>query len=320
MCVQVQEKEDTFKQTRIDALFGAARVSCRCCLLLLPPVVASVCEYLVVIAKAATMLRPPTSCLSTRIHPSIHPPPCLQAKQRTHLALGDDEQQQQQQGTRGAAAAVGDLEDWGAPAAARAGVSGASPVGIATSLDPERAGAGGAAAAGARRGENAADAANQQAAEADAEMPDRWVSVGWVGGVACTDAGWCWELRHCVPSCFLAARVAFSPVPSQPKSSAPILCPTPASTTHPLSPRRLTDYHGWLAAKKAQWRRSREARKRKRADVAADPSGRQARQRTGSGGVRADVGAMFQQQAAAATAAHWQIVSIAPTPELGALS
>lgn len=45
-------------------------------------------------------------------------------------------------------------------------------------------------------------------------------------------------------------------------------------------------------------------------EAAAD--GRPLRQRTGT-----DVGAMFQQQAAAATAAHWQIVSIAPTAQPG---
>lgn len=80
----------------------------------------------------------------------------------------------------------------------------------------------------------------------------------------------------------------------------------------PPLPRRRGDYRGWLAAKKAQWRRSREERKRKRAEEA---SGRSGRPRTGD---RADVGALFQQAAAAATAAHWQVVSIAPTPEPGA--
>ena len=44
----------------------------------------------------------------------------------------------------------------------------------------------------------------------------------------------------------------------------------------------------------------------------AGADGRPLRQRTG-----ADVGAMFQQQAAAATAAHWQIVSIATTAQPG---
>jgi hypothetical protein len=78
------------------------------------------------------------------------------------------------------------------------------------------------------------------------------------------------------------------------------------------------DYKGWLAAKKAQWRRSREARKRKRpaGDGRGDGGGAAGRQRTGDG--LADVGAMFQQQAAAATAAHWQIIGIAPTRQAGA--
>ncbi|PRW20477.1 DNA polymerase epsilon catalytic subunit A [Chlorella sorokiniana] len=174
---KVQEKEDTYKQTRIDALFGAAR-----------------------------------------------------SKRRPHLALEGGEQQQQQ-----GAAAIGDLEDFGANPAAAAAAAAAGPVGIATSLDPE------AAAAAGGEGENAAAAANQ----VEEDMPDR-----------------------------------------------------------------RTDFRGWLAAKKAQWRRSREARKRKRAEAAAD--GRPLRQRTG-----ADVGAMFQQQAAAATAAHWQIVNIAPTAQPG---
>lgn len=48
----------------------------------------------------------------------------------------------------------------------------------------------------------------------------------------------------------------------------------------------------------------------RQAEAGAD--GRPLRQRTGP-----DVGAMFQQQAAAATAAHWQIVSIAPTAQPG---
>ncbi|EFN52544.1 hypothetical protein CHLNCDRAFT_26745 [Chlorella variabilis] len=75
------------------------------------------------------------------------------------------------------------------------------------------------------------------------------------------------------------------------------------------------DFRGWLAGKKAHWRRSREARKRKRAEAAGGGGHGGSRQRTGAGA--ADVGAMFQQQAAAAAASHWQIVSIAATREPG---
>ena len=152
---QVQEKEDTYKQTRIDALFGAARVRAAgaegmggCAWLLFCPAVdGEVCH---------TLLRPTSH----------------QSKRRPHLALeGGEQQQQQQQG----AGAIGDLEDFGAnPAAAAAAAAG--PVGIATSLDPEAAAAEAAAAAG-REGENAPAAANQ----ADEEMPDRcgahWYSL-----------------------------------------------------------------------------------------------------------------------------------------------
>ncbi|KAL4450230.1 hypothetical protein ABPG77_010899 [Micractinium sp. CCAP 211/92] len=83
-------------------------------------------------------------------------------------------------------------------------------------------------------------------------------------------------------------------------------------------PDRRADYRGWLAAKKAQWRRSREARKRKRLEAAAEarPGARQRRD-AGGQAAAADVTGLFQQAAAAATAAHWQIVSVAPTAEPG---
>lgn len=93
--------------------------------------------------------------------------------------------------------------------------------------------------------------------------------------------------------------------------------PPPAQTPSVLS--RRADYRGWLAAKKAQWRRSREARKRKRLEAAAEarPGARQRRD-AGGQAAAADVTGLFQQAAAAATAAHWQIVSVAPTAEPGA--
>ncbi len=105
--------------------------------------------------------------------------PCLpQSKRRPHLALEGGEQQQQQ-----GAAAIGDLEDFGAnPVAAAAAAAG--PVGIATTLDPEAAAAEAAAAAG-REGENAAAAANQ----GDEEMPDRCDSA--VSSVAGMRGCWC---------------------------------------------------------------------------------------------------------------------------------
>ena len=159
--MQVQEKEDTYKQTRIDALFGAARVRWRN--RLLP---AGMCLVL-----PATLLgRHPLGAIHSHLLAACKSvgsadrrrllrtaAPTLQSKQRPHLALEGGEQQQQQQHHR-----IGDLEDFGAGPAARA-TAGAGPVGIATSVEPE-------AAAGAREGENAADAANQ----GDEEMPDRW--------------------------------------------------------------------------------------------------------------------------------------------------
>ena len=93
----------------------------------------------------------------------------------------------------------------------------------------------------------------------------------------------------------------------------PPLCPPPPCNYL----CRHTDYHGWLAAKKAAWRRSREARKRKQVEAAAGGDGRGVRQRREQGAGAADVTGLFQRAAEEATAAHWQIVSIAPTPEPG---
>lgn len=69
------------------------------------------------------------------------------------------------------------------------------------------------------------------------------------------------------------------------------------------------DYKGWLAGKKRQWRASRDARKRRRLERRAAPDPQP--------GAAAGVGAMFQQQAVAAAAAHWQVVAISPTQEPG---
>ena len=87
---------------------------------------------------------------------------------------------------------------------------------------------------------------------------------------------------------------------------------------------RREDYRGWLAAQKEQWRRSREARKRKREGAPEAEAGRGGGGGGGAGrlaqrlrGAGADVAGLFQQQAASAAAAHWQIVSIAPTQEPG---
>lgn len=82
--------------------------------------------------------------------------------------------------------------------------------------------------------------------------------------------------------------------------------------------RRRSDFRGWLAAKKASWRRSREARKRKRLEAAAEGRrGARARHDSSAAVAAGDVTGLFRQVAAAATAAHWQIVSIAPTAEPG---
>ena len=55
-CLQVQEKEDTFKQTKIDALFGAAKVRGVLLLLLLPPLL------LLVLVLLLCLLRVQAAC------------------------------------------------------------------------------------------------------------------------------------------------------------------------------------------------------------------------------------------------------------------
>lgn len=77
------------------------------------------------------------------------------------------------------------------------------------------------------------------------------------------------------------------------------------------TPLRHESFSGWLAAKKEQWRRSRQERKRQRETAGGDA--RRQRQRTEATGVEG----MFAQQAEAAAGAAWQIVSLAPTPNAG---
>jgi DNA polymerase epsilon subunit 1 len=76
-------------------------------------------------------------------------------------------------------------------------------------------------------------------------------------------------------------------------------------------PDRGESFEAWLAAKKQLWRRSRTERKRRREAGKGDE--RRQRQKTGAGAV-AD---LFEQQAAAATAAPWHVVSVMPTATPG---
>jgi DNA polymerase epsilon subunit 1 len=79
------------------------------------------------------------------------------------------------------------------------------------------------------------------------------------------------------------------------------------------APSRQEAFTGWLAAKKAGWRRSRAERKRQR-EASGGGEGRRQRPRAAAA---AGVDGMFQQQAAAAAGSAWQLVAVAPTREPG---